>query len=350
MATGFAADGSTLALYKLNETGSASTAADTSGNSYTLGVTGSPPSAPGLVRGEYSRHTLTGALLIQASHTAALLTATGPSISLTWEAIIFPMTGIGSATDELFSYSGNGGGSPGNSMGGLYTNFSGVNKGTLTLYHHHGATLTTNSIITSAAGVVLFDAWNYVVGIREWTGSQYNLYVYCNNVLVGTLLNATAPDGGGTALKLSIGSRGGSNVNFFSGLVDEARLSNVVRTPTEIAAVWAATFLPGVPTGVTAIPASGQAVVYWDGPILPGASPITGYTVTSSPGGFTASAAVGVNHATVTGLTNGTAYTFTVTATNTQGTSAASSASGAVTPGTVVSVGGAGTNFNPGFN
>jgi len=41
---------------------------------------------------------------------------------------------------------------------------------------------------------------------------------------------------------------------------------------------------------------------------------------------------------TVTGLTNGTAYTFTVTATNVSGTSAASDSSTAVTPVTVPGV------------
>ena len=61
-----------------------------------------------------------------------------------------------------------------------------------------------------------------------------------------------------------------------------------------------------------------------------GGSEITGYTVTSSPGGFTGTGTA--SPIIVTGLTNGTAYTFTVTATNTNGTSVPSSASNSITP------------------
>ena len=64
-----------------------------------------------------------------------------------------------------------------------------------------------------------------------------------------------------------------------------------------------------------------------------GGSSITGFTVTSSPGSLTASGAS--SPLVVTGLTNGTAYTFTMTATNANGTSAASSASSSVTSGIV---------------
>lgn len=60
-----------------------------------------------------------------------------------------------------------------------------------------------------------------------------------------------------------------------------------------------------------------------------GGSAITSYTVTSSPGSITAT---GTSPVTVSGLTGGTAYTFTVTATNANGTSAASGASNSITP------------------
>jgi RHS repeat-associated protein len=92
--------------------------------------------------------------------------------------------------------------------------------------------------------------------------------------------------------------------------------------------------LPGAPQSVTATPGNTQATVSWAAPVSSGSSPITGYTVTSSPGSLTATT-TGATSATVTGLTNGTAYTFTVTAKTLIGAGAASSASSAVTPATV---------------
>jgi len=88
--------------------------------------------------------------------------------------------------------------------------------------------------------------------------------------------------------------------------------------------------LPGAPTGVTATPGPGQATVSFTPPSLNGGSPITSYTVTSSPGAKTASGTGST--ITVTGLTSGTAYTFTVKATNGIGTGPASSRSNRVTP------------------
>jgi hypothetical protein len=89
---------------------------------------------------------------------------------------------------------------------------------------------------------------------------------------------------------------------------------------------------PGAPTGVTASAGDAVATVSWVPPADTGTDDITGYTVTSQPGNITVSAAASATSVNVTGLTNGTSYTFVVTAKNSVGSSAPSAASNAVTP------------------
>lgn len=87
---------------------------------------------------------------------------------------------------------------------------------------------------------------------------------------------------------------------------------------------------PGSPTIGTATAGNAQATVTFTAPALDGGSHITGYTVTSLPGGITSTGSS--SPIIITGLTNGISYTFTVTATNAIGTSSPSSASNSVTP------------------
>jgi LPXTG-motif cell wall-anchored protein len=88
---------------------------------------------------------------------------------------------------------------------------------------------------------------------------------------------------------------------------------------------------PGAPTAAAATAGNGSADVTWTAPGDPGSKPITGYTVTSSPGGLTCTTAT--TACTVSALTNFTPYTFSVTATNGEPlTGPASSASNSVTP------------------
>ena len=98
----------------------------------------------------------------------------------------------------------------------------------------------------------------------------------------------------------------------------------------------AAATAPSAPANVTASPATGSALVSWSAPTDDGGSSLTGYTITPYIG-TTAQPAVKVTDPTatsnlVTGLTNGTAYTFVVAATNAVGTGPGSSASPATTP------------------
>ncbi|GHT39822.1 hypothetical protein AGMMS49965_06970 [Bacteroidia bacterium] len=88
---------------------------------------------------------------------------------------------------------------------------------------------------------------------------------------------------------------------------------------------------PTAPSQISAVIATAgveEATVAFAAP-NPGSSAITSYTVTSS-GGQTATEAA--SPITVTGLTAGTSYTFTVTATSADGTSVPSAPSNAVTP------------------
>jgi len=93
------------------------------------------------------------------------------------------------------------------------------------------------------------------------------------------------------------------------------------------------TSVPDAPTIGSATAGHGQATVSFSPPAWDGGLPISGYTVTADPGAMSVSGAQ--SPLTVSGLTNGTAYTFTVTATNAEGPGAASAPSNPVTPATV---------------
>jgi hypothetical protein len=86
---------------------------------------------------------------------------------------------------------------------------------------------------------------------------------------------------------------------------------------------------PQAPAAPQAVAGDGQATVTIT-PLAGGS--VTTYTVLAGPGGQTCTITAPATSCIVTGLTNGTRYTFTATATNATGTSPASAASNAVTP------------------
>ena len=104
--------------------------------------------------------------------------------------------------------------------------------------------------------------------------------------------------------------------------------------PTPASPVVTPVTVPGAPTiGVATATGATTATVAFTAPVSDGGATITTYTATSTPpGGSGTLSSAGSGTINVTGLTTGTSYTFTVTATNSVGTSVASAASAAVTP------------------
>ena len=122
---------------------------------------------------------------------------------------------------------------------------------------------------------------------------------------------------------------------FFGPAVFGSTTLSSLNYDTYVAKVVSPSAAPG---SVTATAGSGQATVSWAVPVYSGGAAITSYTVTSAPGGGICTATAPATSCTISGLANGTSYTFTVTATNSTGTSPVSAASASVTPSAAATV------------
>jgi hypothetical protein len=156
-----------------------------------------------------------------------------------------------------------------------------------------------------------------------------------------TATDSTTPANGGqtaTGTTSPITVSGLTNGDSYTFTVTATNAAGTGPASSASNAVTPAADLPGAPTIGTAKAANAQATVSFTAPTNTGGSSITGYTVTAADsttpanGGETGTGTS--SPITVTGLTNGDSYTFTVTATNTTGPGAASAASNAVTPST----------------
>ncbi|MCX5684363.1 MAG: fibronectin type III domain-containing protein [Planctomycetota bacterium] len=144
-----------------------------------------------------------------------------------------------------------------------------------------------------------------------------------------TLYTATSNPGGFTGTGASSPVTVGNLVNG-TAYTFSVTARNVVGTgPASVVSnVVVPTALPGPPTIGTATAGVGQATILFTPPVSAGASAISSYTATASPGGLFATGAG--SPLTIQGLTPGSSYTISVTATNGSGTGPASAASNAV--------------------
>jgi large repetitive protein len=164
--------------------------------------------------------------------------------------------------------------------------------------------------------------------------TSYTVQAYDNagNAVAGATCTATAP---ATTCDVSANLAAGSAYTFKVTATSAAGTS-AASTASTSASVNAA---PSEPRNVTAVKGNTTATVSWDAPLDSRGSDVTGYTVTAYTSGNvaagTCTSVAPTETCVVTGLTNGTPYTFKVTATNGIGTSAQSTASSAATPSTV---------------
>lgn len=183
--------------------------------------------------------------------------------------------------------------------------------------------------VDAATGALLPFAPSGLRGVLRMDALDDRLLVATNGGLTLADLDGTS---GATGTWRPIAERAGRIVRDLAvtpgGVVAAGRfpIQGAVRTAN--LAVFA--IRPPAPQDVVAQAGDGSATVRFR---LPGdgGAPLTGVTVTASPGGATATGP-GDAPVRIDGLTNGTAYTFTVTATNARGTSAPSAPSAAVTP------------------
>lgn len=194
------------------------------------------------------------------------------------------------------------------------------------------ARITTIENLPDAKGdIIASSAANVLARVPAGTTDGH---VLTRHAASGTGMRWAAPVGGGSeATSLHRLVQSGSSyparpsVGYvdFLGSLDPGVLLLAGDTWTQLPAGPSA---PNAPTIGTATAGDASASVAFT-PSGTGAT-ATSFTATSTPGGFTGT---GVSSPlTVSGLTNGTSYTFTVHATNATGNSAESAASNSVTP------------------
>lgn len=201
---------------------------------------------------------------------------------------------------------------------------------------------TSWAVNAGGSETIAADEWSHMALVRY--GSSVKVYVNGalsqSHTFSDSVFNSSEP------LRVGSGVLSSPNQDFY-GYIDDFRVvkglavyqAEFAPPSSQLSACVsvAPASAPGVPTGVSGTAGDTQVSLTWTEPASDGGSAITDYVVqyssdsgsnwnTFSDGTSTATSA------TVTGLTNDTAYTFRVAAVNAVGAGSYSSASAAVTP------------------
>ncbi len=201
--------------------------------------------------------------------------------------------------------------------------YNSASKGTATISFVE-APSTPTAVAAVPGNATALVSWTLASAGAEAVTS-YRVFKYIGGVQNGTFVSLV-----GFPPATSVNMTGLTNGTAYTFAVVAVNLVGASPTSAQSSAVTPVAVVPGAPTAVAATAGDTSASVAFAAPASNGGAAITAYTVTSSPGGLTAAGAG--SPLVVAGLTNGTPYTFRVTATNSTGTGPLSAASVAVTP------------------
>jgi uncharacterized repeat protein (TIGR02543 family) len=185
-----------------------------------------------------------------------------------------------------------------------------------------GTTINFDLVGNSSRAVGVLPNVSYLVSIAlSWlTGDETVPDTASDKPITVTISNAT----------IKAGAAAYAIVNNVSTLLGTATQDGTITISiTADPEIVVAATKPGAPTNVSATSnGNQQSVISWSAPSSNGGAAITGYTVTANTG---ATCTTSGTSCTISSLSNGTAYTFTVVATNSVGNSVASSSASATT-------------------
>jgi hypothetical protein len=181
-----------------------------------------------------------------------------------------------------------------------------------------------NTVAPAVTGTATFGS-TLTTTNGTWTGAPAPTFTYQWQRVTTNISGATS------STYVLIAADVGNTIRCVVTATNSIAPSGVAANSNSTATV--AAVVPGAPTiGTATATGSSTATVAYTAPASNGGATITVYTATSSPSGITGTLSqAGSGTITVSGLAGGTAYTFTVTATNSAGTSAASAASNSIT-------------------